>query len=51
MCLLQLFAVQSVVIRILKLTLAIASSRFSTKPKGQEKNLNISRAKRAFNIK
>ena len=48
---LQLFVVQSVTSQILKLTTAFLSSRFSTQPKSQHKNVNISRTKRVFIMK
>ena len=35
----------------MKLTLSFLSSRFSTWPKSQDKNLNILRTKRAFEVK
>ena len=47
---LQLFAIQSMMKWILKLTLAVLLSCFSTWPKSQNKTFNISRMKRAFNI-
>ena len=37
--------------QILSLTLSFLSSRFSTLPKYQDKNLNILRTKRTFKVK
>ena len=49
-CVLQLFIVEAVTSYILKLTLAFFSSPFSTLPKSQYKNLDISRTKRAYGM-
>ena len=48
---LHLFVVQCLASSILKLTRAFSSNRLSTQPKRQDKNVNISRTKRAFNMK
>ena len=48
---LQLFVSEVVTSKILKLTLSFLSSHFSTRPKSQDKNLNIFRTKRAFKVK
>ena len=50
-CALQFFVSQVVTSYILKLTLSFSSSRFSTLPKNQDKNLDILRTKRAFKVK
>ena len=50
-CVLQLFANQAVTSKNLKLTLYFLSSRFVTRPKCKDKNLNILRTKRAFEVK
>ena len=50
-CVLSLIAVPFLRLQILKLTLAFLSSRFPTKSKSHDKNLNILMTKRAFNIK
>ena len=48
---LQLFVNQVVTSQNLKLTLSFQSSCFATWPKRQDKNLNILRTKRAFEVK
>ena len=50
-CALQLFFYQVVTPWILKPTLSFWSSRFSTRPKSQDKNLNILTTKRVFKVK
>ena len=50
-CILQLFVHQAVTSSNLKLSLSFWSSRFDIWPKSQGKNLNISRKKRAFEVK
>ena len=48
---LQLFVNQTVTSQNLKLILSFLSSRFAAWPKSQDKNLNILRTKRAFDVK
>ena len=43
--------VESVTPKICKLAMAFLSSHFSTEPKGQDKNANISWTKKSFNMK
>ena len=53
-CVSTLIANQAVASQNLKLTLFFPSSRFPTRPKSQDKNLNIlrfSRGERAFEVK
>ena len=50
-CVLQLLANQAVTSKKLKLTLSFWSSRFAQWPKSQDKNVNILRTKRAFEVK
>ena len=50
-CVLQLFVNQALVLRNLKLTFCFLSSCFATWPKHQDKNFNILRTKRAFEVK
>ena len=48
---LQLFVCQCIMPWILRLALIFLSGHFSRSPKSQDKNFNISRTKRAFNVK
>ena len=50
-CEFQLVVNQVVTSQILKLTLSFESSRFTELAKCQDKNLNILRTKKAFNVK
>ena len=50
-CVLQLLVNQAVTPQNLKLTLSFLLSRFAKWPKSQDAYLNISRTKRAFNVK
>ena len=50
-CVLQLFANHVATSKKLKLTMSFLSSRFATRSKSQDENLNILRTKRAFDVK
>ena len=50
-CVIRLFVNQAVTLRNLKSTLSFYSSRFATWPKSQDKNLNILRTKKDFEVK
>ena len=52
-CVLQMFVNQVVTSQMLILTLSFKSSRFPTRPKSQDKNLNLLRlrARKAFDVK